>query len=257
MPITPSINLGDSNTGLYKPDTDQIGITISGDSKCIFAEDGLTVPVGSISAPSLSTINSGVGLCGDANSVTLIATSTISLKVEATKATLSSQPMALIRQNDEVFLKLTSYNNAADHAKVVGYAARGTSASPDYLSNSEAIIYNYFFGWQSGTTFRALGGLTFVASGQHSNGNARTRFNMLTTPNGSITLVTGALVNETKQFRADGTIQHNSSTLGFLNTAPTTQPTVSGKRDTPEEALKSLLDAAAALGLITDDTTAT
>lgn len=53
----------------------------------------------------------------------------------------------------------------------------------------------------------------------------------------------------------NGGLQHTGATLGFFSQAPTTKPTVTGSRG-GNAALASLLTALAALGLITDSTTA-
>jgi hypothetical protein len=53
------------------------------------------------------------------------------------------------------------------------------------------------------------------------------------------------------------TLTHAGSAAGFFNATPTTQPTVVGARNDPEDALANLLAALNTLGLIVDSTTAT
>ena len=53
-----------------------------------------------------------------------------------------------------------------------------------------------------------------------------------------------------------GDLTHVGTKAGFYSTAPIAKPTVTGARDETEGAIKSLLTQLAALGLITDSTTA-
>lgn len=69
----------------------------------------------------------------------------------------------------------------------------------------------------------------------------------------SFKYLTGGVIPIT--FNTDGSLQHNSTKIGFYGATPGTKPTITGSR-TDGTALASLLTALATLGLLVDSSTA-
>jgi hypothetical protein len=82
-------------------------------------------------------------------------------------------------------------------------------------------------------------------------------FVLSTAASGAAVLGTNNLLRVTPtDFNILGDLNHDGTNLGLYSVAPVARQTVTGKRNTPEEALKNLLAALALTGIIADGTTA-
>ena len=134
------------------------------------------------------------------------------------------------------------------------YRSNGTESSPTTAGDT-ATLFNFTGYGYDGSAYTAGPIMRFIVDGTPASGVVPGAIHFLTR--------TGAGVSEqclvlraNRTTEVQGALAHQGSTLGFYNTTPGTKPTITGARDS-NPALADLLTKLAALGLITDSTTAT
>ena len=145
------------------------------------------------------------------------------------------------------------------------YRARGSYDSPAVMNDGDLAGAYHFYGLDTGlSTWRQGASIQVKADGSATGSTSPMKFEVYTsgtlraTFNNAGNLMIGTA---TDGMTAAGSLAvakdfaHRGSNLGFYNASPTTKQTVSGSRGS-NAALASLLTALAAIGLITDSSSA-
>ena len=206
-------------------------------------------------------------------SIGIAGTTRIAIELTGAFGLMTDNPESNLHIGQSGYIISDDYGSSALAAPyLLLRKSRGTMSSPSAVLADDRLGFIAFKGRYDASTW---GGVTAAiighASENYGASNNGSYITLELTPTGSTTRaeairVTGAksllIGTTTDGMTAGGSLAiaqdlaHRGAKCGIFNTTPTTQPTVTGARDNPEEALANLLTAIASWGGIVDSTTA-
>lgn len=157
---TPSItNVGDSNTGLYYPDVDKLGVTTGGTHRATFSSTGLDVDGSVVARPASG--NDAVVVSGRAGGTSAYTVTLSPNQLSANrdiKFPDSSGTLALVGQGGEGGASATVSNDTStnsDSYYPILFTQSSGSLGTAYVSNTK-LYYNPSSGQLNATNFNSL-----------------------------------------------------------------------------------------------------
>jgi hypothetical protein len=216
----------------------------------------LKLGAGTVSAPSLYlSTDTGTGRYRpSANQIGEAISGTQRMLLSSNGLDITGTRVQVTNSGAGAQFNVITYRDSAALSAGSFFSARGTLAAPANLQTGDIVCNISARPWLSGTTFGTCGAIRWLATENHSGTAEGSQCVIYVNANGGTTLAAGLTIGQDRALTIPGALTHTGSTLGFLNTAPTTKQTISGAK-AGNTALASVIALLVAYGLGTDSTT--